>query len=81
MRNVSDSLSQRQHNRNSSYFDLLELVTTELNLKDLRVDPDDNFPNYLKDNHPLECELVESAFDFLDNIEDSEVYLEYLKCR
>ena len=76
MRNVSDSLSQKQHNRNSSYFDLLELVTSELNLKDLRVDsPDDNLKNdYLKKNHPLDYKLVESAFDFLDNIEDDEVY-------
>ena len=75
MRNVSDSLSQRQNNRNSSYLDLLELVTTELNLKDFQVDPDENFPNaYLQNNHPLECELVESAFDFLDSIEDDQVY-------
>ena len=82
MRNVSDSLSQRQHNRNSSYFDLLELVTSELNLKDLRVDgPDDNFrTDYLRNNQSLECKLVESAFDFLDNIEDDhQVHFEYLK--
>ena len=78
MRNVSDSLSQRQHNRNSSYFDLLELVTSELNLKDLKVDEaEDNFKNdFIKNNPPLDLEIVESAFDFLSTIEDDEVYLE-----
>ena len=78
MRNVSDSLSQRQHNRNSSYFDLLELVTSELNLKDLKVDgAESNFKNdFIKNNPPLDLEIVESAFDFLSTIEDDEVYLE-----
>ena len=78
MRNVSDSLSQRQYNRNSSYLDLLELVTSELNLKDLKVDgAEDNFTNdFIKNNPPLDLEIVESAFDFLSSIEDDEVYLE-----
>ena len=77
MRNVSDSLSQRQYNRHSSYLDLLELVTSELNLKDLKVDGADNFTNdFIKNNPPLDLEIVESAFDFLSSIEDDEVYLE-----
>ena len=82
MRNVSDSLSQRQYNRNSSYLDLLDLVTSELNLKDLKVDgAEDNFKDdFIKNNPPLDLEIVESAFDFLSTIEDDEVYLESLKC-
>ena len=82
MRNVSDSLSQRQYNRNSSYLDLLDLVTSELNLKDLKVDgAEDNFKtDFIRNNPPLDLEIVESAFDFLSTIEDDEVYLESLKC-